>query len=96
MPEPGEGCASMSGDGFAGEAEDGFGEGKLQHDLAFIVSHFESRIQKAALRTFGLQQFMDHCLRNFPCAVGIPQLFAFGIGNQIIADTGVEKVPRHK
>src|ERR1700716_912180 len=78
------------------EIENRFGERKLQYDLALIVSHFEDRIQEAHLYALGFQQFSDHCPRNFPCAVGIAQFFAFGIGYQLIADTCVEKVPRHE
>src|SRR5439155_2926033 len=44
---------------------------------------------------FGFQQFPDHRPRNFPCAIGIAQLFAFGIRNQLVADTGVEEIPWH-
>src|ERR1700674_3348243 len=86
---------SMSCDRRSRNIEDRFGKRKLQHDLAFVVSHLKNRIQKAGLCAFGLQQLPDHRPRNFPWGVGIAQLFAFGIGNQLIADTGVEEIPRH-
>jgi hypothetical protein len=56
----------------AGGVEDGFGKGKFEHDLTFIVGHFENRIQKTTLCVFGLQQFPDHGPRDFPCAIRIP------------------------
>src|ERR1700682_4033054 len=68
-------------DGFVGEIENRLGKRKLQHDLAFIVRDFEDRTQQTPLGAFGLQQFPDHGPRNFPCAIGIAQLFAFGIGD---------------
>ena len=49
----------------------------------------------APLGAFGLQQFPDHGARDFPGAIGIAQLFAFGIGDQLIADPGVEEIARH-
>jgi hypothetical protein len=78
-----------------GGIEDGFGKGKFEHDLTFIIGHFENRNQKTTLRVFGLQQFPDHGSRNFPCAIRISQLFAFRIGDQFIADTRVEEISRH-
>ena len=80
-------------DRLAGSIEDGFGEGKFEHDLAFIIGHFQNRVQKTTLGVFGLQQFPDHGPRDLPCAIRIPQLFAFRIGDQVVADTGVEKIP---
>jgi hypothetical protein len=79
----------------AGGIQDRFGKGKFEHDLTFIVCHFENRIQKTTLCVFGLQQFPDHGPRDFPCTIGIPELFAFWIGDQFIAYTGVEKISRH-
>jgi hypothetical protein len=79
----------------AGGIEDGFGKGKFEHDLTFIIGHFENRIQKTTLRVFGLQQFPNHGSRNFPCAIRISQLFAFWIGDQFVADTRVEEISRH-
>src|ERR1019366_10605148 len=35
---------SVLGHGFVGEVEQRFGKGKFQHDLAFIVGHFQHRI----------------------------------------------------
>src|ERR1700730_5940581 len=78
-----------------GAIEDGLGKGKFEHDLTFIISHFENRIQKTTLCVFGLQQFPNHGPRNFPCAIRISQLFAFWIGDQFVADTGVEEISRH-
>src|SRR6266404_1656711 len=86
---------SVSCDGRVRKVQDRFGKRKFQDYLAFIVGHFEDRIEEAGLCAFGLQQLPDHCPRNFPCAVGIAQLFALGIGNQLAADTGVEEIPRH-
>src|SRR5664279_6445072 len=78
-----------------GGMEDGFGKRKFEHDLTFIIGHFENRIQKTTLCVFGLQQFPNHGSRNFPCAIRISQLFAFWIGDQFVADTRVEEISRH-
>jgi len=45
---------------------------------------------------FGFEQFPDHGPRDFPGAIGIAQLVAFGVGNQLIADARVEEIPRHE
>jgi hypothetical protein len=87
---------SMFCDCLVRETEDRFSERKLQHDLACAVGHFENGIHKAAFEAFAIQQFPDHGPRNFPGAIGVPQLFAFRIGDQLIADTRVEEVPRHE
>jgi hypothetical protein len=81
--------------GLTGGIEDGFGKGKLEHDLTFVIRDFENRIQKTTLCVFGLEQFPDHGPRDFPCAIGIAQFFAFRIGDQFIADTRVKKIPWH-
>src|SRR6266481_5955678 len=86
---------SVSRDWRVRNVQDRFGKRKFQHDLAFIVGHFEDGIEEAGLCAFGLQQLPDRGPRNFPCAIGIAQLFAFGIGNQLVADTSVEEVSRH-
>jgi hypothetical protein len=86
----------MSGDAAAGEIEYRFGKGKLENDLTFVVRHFENRIQQATAGVLGFQQFPDHRARDFPGPVGIAQLFAFGIGDQFVADSGVEKKSRHE
>ena len=78
-----------------GAIEDGFSKGKFEHDLTFIIGHFENRIQKTTLCVFGLQQFPNHGSGNFPCAIRISQLFAFWIGDQFVADTRVEEISRH-
>src|ERR1700704_2009039 len=44
-----QGVVSVLRGAFVGEVEDRFGKGKLQHDLAFIVGHFEDRIQQGAV-----------------------------------------------
>src|ERR1700730_16841247 len=90
-----DGVASVFCDRTVSEVDDRFCKRKLQHDLAFVIGHFEDRIQKATLRAFGLQQLPDHYPCNFPGAIGIAQLFAFGIGDQLVADTGVEEISRH-
>ena len=52
--------------------------------------------KQRAVGAFVFEQFEDHGARHFPGAVGIAQLFAFGIGDQLIADPGVEKISRHR
>src|SRR5258707_446759 len=94
-PSRKDGMPSVLCDGLVKEIENRFGKRKLQHDLAFIVGHFEDRVQETALRAFGLQQLPDHGPRDFPCAIGIAQLLAFGIGDQLVSDAGVEEIPRH-
>src|SRR5260221_1943389 len=83
-------------DGYVGEIEDCFAKRKLQYDFALIVRHFEDSTQQSPLNAFGLQKFPDHRARDFPGAVRIAQLLAFGIGDQFIADAGVEEIPRHE
>src|SRR6185312_13918686 len=73
----------------AGRIEDRLGERKLQHDLAVVVCHLDDRAQQRAVGAIGLEQLADHGARHFPGAVGIDEHFAVGIGNQLIADTGV-------
>src|SRR5947207_7908433 len=87
---------SVPGRSYFRHIEDRFGKGKFQHDLAFIVGHFKDRIQQTTLRALGLQQLPDHGACNFPGAIGVAQLFAFWIGNQLIADTRVEEISRHR
>src|SRR5215213_1229958 len=60
-----------------------------------IVGHFEDGIQQIALRAFKLEQFPDHGPRNFPGLIGIPQQFAVGIGDHLVAEPCVEKIPGH-
>src|SRR5260370_33669270 len=91
-----DGMPSVFCDGLVGKIENCFSERKLQHDLAFIVGHFEDRVQETALRAFGLQQLPDHGPRDFPCAIGIAQFLAFGIRTQLDSDAGVEEIPRHR
>jgi hypothetical protein len=79
-----------------GRIEDGFGKGKFEDDLAFLIGHFENRIQKTTPCVFGLQQFPDHGARDFPCTIRISQLFAFRIGDQFVGDTRVEKISGHR
>src|SRR4029450_12606303 len=86
---------SVSCDGRVRKVQHRLGKRKLQHDLTFAVGHFENGIQEAGLCAFGFQQLPDHRRRNFPCTIGIAQLFAFGIGNQLVADAGVEEIFRH-
>ena len=74
----------MPGEACPGHVEKPFGKWKFQHDLPFVVGHFEDRIQQTAVGAFDLQQFADHGQRDFPCAIGIPQFFAFGIGDQLV------------
>jgi hypothetical protein len=64
--------SSMFCHGLTGGIEDGFGKGKFEYDLTFVIGHFENRIQKTTLCVFSLQQFPDHGPRDFPCAIGIP------------------------
>ena len=45
---------------------------------------------------FAAQQFQDHGARHLPGAIGITQLFAFGVGNQLVADPGVEIISGHE
>jgi hypothetical protein len=80
----------------AGGIEDRFGERKLQHDLAVVVGHLDDRAQQRAIGAIGLEQLPDHGARHFPGAIGIDKHFAVGIGNQLIADTGVEVISRHR
>jgi hypothetical protein len=88
-------CRSVFRRRHVGEVQDRFGKGEFQHNLAGLVGHFEDRFQKTALGAFGLQQFPDHGARDFPGPIGITQLFAFGIGDQLIADSGIEEIARH-
>src|SRR3984893_16235035 len=85
---------SVLGDGPVGHVEHRLDKGKLQHDLAFIVRHFQDRTQKATLGALGLQEFADHRPRDFPCTIKILQFFAFRVGDQFVADLVVEKVSR--
>ena len=61
-----------------------------------FAGYVEDRIEEPSLDVFGLQQLPDHGARDLPGAVGIPQHLAFGIGDQFLADTGVEEVSRHE
>src|SRR4029079_2585964 len=90
------GVLSVSGDGTAGGVENRFRERKLQHDLAVVVGDLDGRAEKRAVGAIGLEQLPDHGTRHFPGAVGIPEHFAVGVGNQLIADTGVEIISRHR
>lgn len=85
----------MLGSRLVPDLEHGLCEGKLQDDVPFLIGDFDHRIQEAGLRTFGAQQFQDHGSRGIPCAVCVAQHFAFGVGDQFIADAGVEKISRH-
>ena len=88
-------AGSMLGDGLVRGVEERFGKGKFEHDLALSIGHFENCIQKPLIGAFGLQQFADQRSRGFPSPVGIAQVLTFGVGDQLIADTGVEKITRH-
>jgi len=73
-----------------------FGKRKLQHDLAGIIGHFEDRIHEAGFHGFGLEQFPDHGAGHFPGAIGIAQLLALGVGNQLVVDPRVEEISGHR
>src|SRR5437899_2845192 len=66
--------------------EQRLGERKLQHDLAVVVGHLDGGVQQPLVGAFAAQQFQNHGARHLPSAIGIAQLFAFGVGNQLIAD----------
>src|SRR5258708_20864105 len=68
----------------------------MECDCGLIGRHVEDSTQQSPLNAFGLQKFPDHRARDFPGAVRIAQLLAFGIGDQFIADAGVEEIPRHE
>src|SRR5260221_7549763 len=87
---------SMLRDGAVGYVEDRLRKRKLQHHLACIIGDLDDRIQQRAVGAFGFQQFPDHGARHFPGAVGIPEHFALGIGDQLIGDTGVEEISWHR
>jgi len=72
------------------------GKGKLQHDLAGIVGHLEDRIHEARFHGFGPEQFPDHGAGDFPGAIGVAQVLALGIGDQLIADPRVEEISGHR
>src|SRR6185437_9081001 len=85
----------VPGGGVVRDVEDRFRERKLQHDLAFVVGHLDGRVQQGPLGAFGLQQFPDHGPRDFPGAIGVAQIFTFGIGHQFVSDPGVEVIAWH-
>src|SRR5882724_12116527 len=91
-----DGRELMLRDAAVGDVENRFRERKLQHDPALVVGHFDGRIQERAVGTFDLQEFLDHGARHLPGAVGIPEHLAIGIGNQLVADTGVEEIAWHR
>src|SRR5215475_1018750 len=76
--------------------EQRFGERKLQHDLAVVIGHLDRRIQQPLVGAFAAQQFQDHGARHLPGAIGIAQLFAFRVSNQLIADPRVEVISGHE
>jgi len=65
--------------------------GKLEHDLAFLIGHFNDRVDQAGMRAFNLEDFPDHSARDFPRAIGISQDFSVGINDQLVADPCIEK-----
>jgi hypothetical protein len=75
--------------------KDRLGKRELQHDLAFIVGHFEGCVQHSRLAAFGLQQLPDRCPRDFPGVIGIAQILAFGVKDQFVSDAGVEIIFWH-
>jgi hypothetical protein len=85
---------SVFGEGNVGDVEERLGKGKFEHDLTFVIRHFEDRPQEA-LRALGPQQFLDHGAGDFPRAIGIPQFFAFGVRDQFVADSRIEEKSRH-
>jgi hypothetical protein len=81
-------------DGNVGNIEERLRKRKLKHDFTFIICHLDDRPHKS-VDAFGFQQFPDHGAGDFPRAIRIPQLLAFGVGDQFIADSGIEEISRH-
>jgi hypothetical protein len=77
-----------------GETEKPFRKGKLKHDLPIGVGYFQHRTQQA-FGVLGFQQFLNHHASHFPCAIGIPQLFALVVSDQFAAYSRVEVISRH-
>ena len=50
---------------------------------------------RAAPGAFGLQQLPDHGARDFPGAIGVAQVLAMGIGDQLVTKPGVEIIAWH-
>src|SRR5258708_32056619 len=86
---------SMSCRGFGRWVKNRLGKGKLQRDLAFVVGHFEDCIQHARLAAFGFEQLPDRRPRDLPGVIGIAQLFALGVENQLFSDAGIEVIFWH-
>jgi coenzyme PQQ precursor peptide PqqA len=77
-----------------GVIKDGFCKGKLEHDLALVIGHFENGAHQI-FHALDPEQLMDHGACDLPGAIRIAQLFSFGICDQLVADSRIEEVSRH-
>ena len=68
---------------------------KLQHDLTGDVGDLDDGLHQRRLGAFRLQHLQNHLARHFPGTVGIAQILAVGIHNQLVADTGIEEISGH-
>src|SRR6516165_8359638 len=85
----------VPGEGRIGHAGESLGERKFEHDLSLIVRHLDDGTQQLPAGALASQQFPNHGARDFPGAVRVAQLLALGIADQLIADSGIEKISRH-
>jgi hypothetical protein len=78
-----------------GHVEERFGKREFQHDLTGLVGYFDGGIQQASVFSLRSQQLANHVARDLPGMIGVSQFLALGIGDQLVADPRVEKIPWH-
>src|ERR1700722_7152437 len=85
----------MLGRGLVRRGDQRLGERKLQDHLAALVGDVEGRRQQVRMTALILQYLQDHASGHLPGVIGIAQLRAFGVGDHVVADPGVEEIAGH-
>src|SRR5882672_4699176 len=80
---------------FAGWGLDRLRKGKFQYYLARFVRHLQASRKQVRLLVLFLQQLADHGASHPPRVIGVAQLLALRVGNQLVAYSGVEEITGH-